>query len=199
MHKACPGVAALALLAACPATAAQRWEGDPLTAAQRAACQRLPRALVRPVEPRYQAEAMARLQAAPAAALDDAQAAEWIDVDAPPTGALAERLLKDATDAMIERRETSIGEHALKWSPSEQAALDLLRQVSGRHDLLKPVLVRAVAGSQDEGVFDAAACGAGLAVRWLEPGRKPAAPAAVIVFVEQVPQAVQAWRETLPR
>jgi hypothetical protein len=190
------GAAAVALVCG-PAVAAEPWPGQPLTAAQRSACQPLPRALVRAVELRHRAEATALLQAAPAAMLSDAQAAQWIGVDEPPRGALADRLLKDATDAMLERRETAIGEHALKWSASEQVTLEVLRREVGQaHAPLKPVLVRALAGPEEAGVFDAAACGDGLAVRYTERGDAKPAPVPVIVFVEQPPIQVQAWRET---
>jgi hypothetical protein len=184
------GVAAVTLIVCGPAG------GQPLTPAQRAACRPLPRPLVRAVSPHHRAEAAVLLQGAPSAALSDAQAARWIDVDEPPSGALADRLLQDATDAMLERRETSIGEHALKWSASEQVTLDVLRRTVGQpHAPLRPVLVRAVAGPGETGVFDAAACGDGLAVRYVERGEAKPEPIPVIVFVEQPPAQVQAWRE----
>ena len=194
MHKVFAGVAALALLACWPADA------QTLTAAQRAACRVVPRALVRPVAPQRQAQAAAVLQGEPAAALEDAQAADWIGVDAPPGGTLADRLLKDQTDALLDRRDSSIGEHALKWSVSEQATLDaLLQAVAQPHAPLRPVLVRAAAGPDAAGGFDAAVCGDGLAVRRLERGEGAAAPVAVIVFVERAPVAVQTWREAAAR
>ena len=191
------GLAVLALAAA-PARAAESWEGKPLSAAQRAACRTLPRALVRPVGPGRRAEAAALLGSAPAVMLGDAQAAEWIDIDAPPSGALSQRLLKDATDAMHDRRDTSIGEHALKWSASEQFALDaLLQMAAAPPGSLRPVLVRAVAGYEATGAFDAAVCGDGLAIRHLyrEAGTPTPELAPVIVFVERPPAQVQAWRE----
>ena len=186
-----PGALAALALPASPVA------GQTLTTAQRPACQPVPRALVRPVAAGRVADAQARLAGRPTAALDDRGAAEWIGVDAPPSGTLADRLLKDATDALLDRRENSIGEHALKWSASEQATLDALLQARREpHPPLRPVLVRAVAGPDAAGVFDAAVCDVGLAVRRLERGEGAAAPAAVIVFLEQPPRAVQAWRET---
>ena len=154
---------------------------------------------MRPVGPERRAEAAALLGSAPAVMLGDAQAAEWIDIDAPPSGALSQRLLKDATDAMHDRRDTSIGEHALKWSASEQFALDALLQMAAAAPpgSLRPVLVRAVAGYEATGAFDAAVCGDGLAVRHLSRGPGTPTPelAPVIVFVERPPVQVQAWRE----
>lgn len=189
-------VAAIVVLVSPAAASAEPFGSQPLTPAQRAACRPLLRALVRPVAAPHQAEALALLRSQSAGPLDDSRAAELIGLDPPPTGALADRLLKDAIDALLDRRDNAVGEHALKWSVSEQSRLDALISASAApHAALKAVLVRAVASS-GAGLFDAAVCGDGLAVRRLESEAAAAAsPAAVIVFVERAPAVVQAWRE----
>lgn len=203
--RRCAGVGALlagALAASAPAGAQDSWEGRPLSAEQRAACRALPRALVRAVEPRYRRQAAALLQSAPFAALDEARAGAWIGVDAPPDGTLADRLLKDALEALQDRLTESFGEHAPKWNPTEQVTLEELRQATrGPHPALRPVLARAVADAAAGGTFDAAQCGDALAIRRRDRGAAGAgAPVAVIVFLERPPTGgVQAWREAAGR
>ena len=199
MRRMWRGVVILAVLAAAPAWAGEPWEGRPLSAVQRAACRTLPRALVRAVEPRYRAQAAALLGSVEAVALDDARAGQWIDVDAPRDGALSDRLLKDALEALQDRFAESAGEHAPKWSPTEQVTLEELRQVTrGPRPVLRPVLARAVAGNETAGTFDAAQCGDALAIRRRERGAGATAPVPVIVFLDQPPTGgVQAWREAI--
>ncbi len=194
------GVLVLALMGGLAARADEPWEGRPLSAAQREACRPLPRALIRAVLPSYRAQAAKALGSAQAVVLTDAQAAAWTDADAPKVGALSERLLADAVDVTEERRLATYGEHAPKWSPTEQWMYETLTQaVHTPHAPYRPVLVRAVAGVEPGGTFDAADCGGALAVRHLSPGAPApqSTPVPVIVFVERPPTAVQAWREAL--
>jgi hypothetical protein len=133
-----------------------------------------------------------------AAALDDAQAGQWIDVDPPRGGALSDRLLRDAVQALKDRLAESASEHAPKWSPTEQATLEeLLQAMRPSRPALRPVLARAVAGVEGTGTFDAAQCGDALAIRRRErgAGASEPQPMPVIVFLERPPTAVQAWRE----
>jgi hypothetical protein len=194
------GVLALALLAVvgAPAYADEPWEGHPLTAAQRDACRTLPRALVRAVTPSHRGEAAALLGSERAVVLDDARAGDWIGVPAPQGVVLSDRLLHDALIVTLDRIADSFGEHAPKFSPTEQAMYaNLLQVVNAPHPVLKPVLVRAVAGDETTGAFDAADCGGAVAVRHLSggaPEEKPE-PVPVIVFLAAPPSGVQAWRE----
>lgn len=203
MRRAWNVALALAALGAVPAAAEDSWQGRALSAAERAACRTLPRALVRPVEPAHRAEAEALLRTSPAVLLDEGRAAAWIGVDAPAgagTGALPQRLVKDAMAAMEDRYTAAIsGEHAPRWGPTEQWMLGLLVQASSTQPPLRPVLVRAVAGAEQDGTFDAAMCDGALAVRRAAYGASgpDLAHAPVIVFLERAPAAVQAWREVI--
>ncbi len=206
MQRAWSVAAALALLATARARADEPWQGRPLSAAERDACRTLPHALVRPVGPAHLAEATALLETAPAVALDDARAAEWIGIATPRAakpGALSEQLMRDAIGALEDRYTAATsGEHAPRWGPTDQWMLGLLVQASSTpHPPLEPVLVRAVEGAETDGSFDAAACGDALAVRRVayDAGRPELIRAPVIVFIARPPATVQAWREVTGR
>jgi hypothetical protein len=182
------------------AARADPWEGQGLSEPDRRACRPVPPDLVRPVTPARRQAAARLLDSAQAVVLDDAQAGAWIGVDAPKGGALADRLLTDAIHALEERRIESWGEHAEKWSLAEQRSLDTLRQVWAEpHAPFQPVLVRAVAGVEATGAFDAAECGGVLAIRHLSRGASTpdVMHVPVIVFLEQPPASVHASREVL--
>ena len=198
MKMAWSGALAVAIFAVCAARADEPWEGHKLSATQRDACLTLPRTLVRAVGQAHRLEAAALLRTTPAVVLDDVKAGEWIDVPAPKGGVLANRLLQDAFDVTQDRIVETFGEHAPKWSPTEQWMYDnLLRVMQTPHPPLKPVLVRAVAGFEGAGAFDAADCGGALAVRYRSRGASTPdlAPVPVIVFMAGLPADVQAWRE----
>ena len=192
-------VLVLALMGGAASRADEPWEGRPLSTAQREACRPLPRALVRAVLPSHRRQAEQALGSAPAVVLSDSQAAAWTDTDAPKDGALADRLLADAVILTDERRVASYGEHGPKWSPTEQWMFEtLMHAVEAPHRPYRPVLVRAVAGFEPGGTFDAAECDGALAIRHLSHGAEAtqAAHVPVVVFVEQPPVGVKAWRET---
>jgi hypothetical protein len=200
MKTSMSAVLLAALLGVSVARADKPWEGHSLTSAQRGACRTLPRALVRAVTSEHRLEAAALLGNEQAVVLDDGRAGDWIGVPAPKGVVLSDRLLHDAVILAQDRISDSFGEHAPKFSPTEQAMYaNLLDVVNASHPALRPVLVRAIAGPGGAGVFDAADCAGAVAVRHISTGASASQleHVPVIVFMAELPNVVQAWREII--